>query len=212
MPDNKIISVQLGTKEILKKHMKKVMPFVALVRERVNLLGKAAMAVTVDFDEKDILTVNLEYLRNTLDLESLDICFTDDKTATELMKEEVCPGLPHIVYTTKPSIKISIDNPTPRSGFFSQFLNVSDGDTTKGLREKLAKSLGLREVDAVQIWRFEDPVLGPRKIPNFNDYKTGKVLLEEGTVSIDLKSGAVNITTADGKKIEVGTSFIYIVV
>lgn len=212
MPDNKIISIELGTKEILKKHMKKVMPFVALVRERVNQLGKAAMAVTVDFDEKDILTVNLEYLRNTLDLESLDICFTDDTTASDKMKEEVCPGLPFIVYTTKPSIKISIDNPTPRSGFFSQFLNVSDGDTTKGLREKLAKSLGLKEVDAVHIWRFEDPVLGPRKIPNFNDYKTGKVLLEDGTVSIDLKSETVNITSADGKMIEVGTSFIYIVV
>lgn len=204
--------MELGTKEILKKHMKKAMPFVAQVRERVNLLGKAAMAVTVDFDEKDILTVNLEYLRNTLDLQTLDICFTDDPTAADKMKEEVCPGLPFIVYTTKPSIKINIENPVPRSGLFSQFLDVSDGDTSKDLREKLAKALGLKEVDAIQIWRFEDPVLGPRKIPNFNDYKTGKVLLEDGTVSIDLKLDTVHITTTDGKKIEVGTSFVYIVV
>lgn len=192
--------------------MKKVMPFVALVRDRVNLLGKSAMAVTVDFDEKEVLTVNLEYLRNTLDLETLNICFTDDPTASDKMKEEVCPGLPFIVYTTKPTITINIENPIPRSGLFSQFLNVAEGDSTKLLKEKLAKSLGLTEVELFQIWRYEDPLLGPRKIPNFNDYKTGKVQLEDGTISIDKTIEAIYITTLEGKKIEVGTSFIYIIV
>lgn len=210
LPENKLISVELGKKEILKKHMKKVMPFVAMVRERVDKLGKIAMNVTVDFDEKEIMTVNLEYLRNTLDLESLDIKFTDDPTALEKMKEEVRPGIPFIVYTTKPSVRITLENPVPRSGHFTNFLNVSDGDTTQVLREKLAKCLSLKAVDAVQIWRFEDP-LGSRKIPTFNDYKSGKVQLEEGTMSIDLKNEVVTVTTDDGKKIETGTSLVYIV-
>lgn len=211
MPDNKLISVELGKKEILKKHMKKVMPFVASVRERIDKLGKVAMAVTVDFDEGEILKTNQEYLRNTLELESIEIRFTDDPSANEKLKEEVRPGNPMIAYTTKPSIKINLENPVPRSGMFTQYLNVSDGDTTKLIKEKLAKNLKL-EVSAVQVWRFEDPVLGPRKIPSFNDYKTGKVQLEDGTVSVDLKSEVVSIVTSDGKKIEAGSSFIYIVV
>lgn len=212
LPENKIISVELGKKEMLKKHTKKVMPFVAMVRERVDKLGKIAMAVTVDFDEKEILETNREYLRNTLDLETLEIRFTDDPTASEKMKEEVRPGIPAIVYTTKPSIKVNLENPVPRSGLFTQFLNISDNDTTKGLKEKLAKALGLKDVDAVQVWRFEDPVLGSRKIPTFNDYKSGKVQLEDGTFSISMKPENVYITTSDGKKIEVGTSLVYIVV
>lgn len=195
---------------MLKKHMKKVMPFVAMVRERAEVLGKVAMAVTVDFDEKEILTSNAEYLRNTLDLEAIEIRFTDDPTATDKMKEEVRPGTPFIVYTTKPSVKITIENPIPRSGNFTQFLNVSDGDTTKGLKEKLAKSLGLKEMSALQVWRFEDPILGPRKIPIFNDYKSGKVQLEDGIISIDMKADDVHVTTADGKKIQIGNSFVYI--
>lgn len=211
MPDNKLISVELGKKEILKKHMKKVMPFVASVRERIDKLGKVAMAVTVDFDEGEILKTNQEYLRNTLELESIEIRFTDDPSANEKLKEEVRPGNPMIAYTTKPSIKINLENPVPRSGMFTQYLNISDGDTTKLIKEKLAKNLKL-EVSAVQVWRFEDPILGPRKIPSFNDYKTGKVQLEDGTVSVDLKSEVVSIVTSDGKKIEAGSSFIYIVV
>lgn len=212
LPDNKIISVELGKKEILKKHMKKVMPFVAMVRERVDKLGKIAMAVTVDFDEKEIMEVNREYLRNTLDVETLEIRFTDDPAATEKMREEVRPGTPFIVFSTKPTIKISLENPVPRSGMFTHFVHVADGDTIKGLKEKLAKALGLKEVDAIQLWRFEDPLLGPRKIPIFNDHKTGKTLLKDGTLSIDLKKEEVHITPADGKKVQLGTTLTYIVI
>lgn len=191
--------------------MKKVMPFVVKVREGVDAHGKSAMAVTLDFDEKEILALNQEYLRNTLDLESLEIRFTDDPLATEKMKEEVRPGIPFIVYSTKPSVKITLENPIARSGHFTQHLNVSEGDTTKSLKEKLAKNLGLKEIDPVQVWRYEDPVLGPRKMPVFNDYKSEKVLLEDGIISLDVKEDAVFITTNEGKKINVGTTFVYVV-
>lgn len=191
--------------------MKKVMPFVQQVCERVDQLGKAAMAVTVDFDEHEIMTVNLSYLKNTLDLESLEVRFTDDPAAEQKMREEVRPGVPFIVYTTKPSIKVNFENPVPRSGHFTQSLNVSQGDTVKDLKEKLAKAVNLKEIAAIQIWRFIDPVLGPRKIPAFDDYKSGKVQVEDGTVSLDLRAEAVYITSSDNQKFEVGTSLVYIV-
>lgn len=187
------------------------MPFVAQVREHINEKGISATALSVDFDEKEILELNIEYLRNTLDLESIDFKFTDDPTAIEKTKEDTRPGIPYIIFTTKPSLKINLENPIPRSGHFSTFLNVSDGETTKGLREKLAKKLKIQELNAVQIWRFDDPILGPRKMPAFNDYKTGKTQLEDGTISIDTKAENVFITPASGSKIEVGMNLVYAV-
>lgn len=65
-------------------------------------------------------------------------------------------------------------------------------------------------MDAIRIWRFEDAVLGPRKLPTFNEPLKGKILLEDGLFSIDMDKSEITLQT-ESKQINVGTSFMYVV-
>lgn len=68
----------------------------------------------------------------------------------------------------------------------------------------------ISDVDALRIWRYEDAVLGPRKLPNYTEALKGKVLLENGVFSIDVDKNEVTLKT-DSATLNVGTSFIYVV-
>lgn len=51
--------------------MKRVMPFVQTTREKVNQLGVKALALTLEFDEAEVLRNNSGYLANTLDVSKM---------------------------------------------------------------------------------------------------------------------------------------------
>jgi leucyl-tRNA synthetase len=68
LPDNKVISSELSKKPELKKYMKRVMPFTQAVREKMNEVGVQALSLTLDFDEMDVLSKSIVYLKNTLDV------------------------------------------------------------------------------------------------------------------------------------------------
>jgi leucyl-tRNA synthetase len=68
LPDNKVISSELSKKPELKKYMKRVMPFTQATREKMNIVGVQALNLTLDFDEMDVLSKSIVYLKNTLDV------------------------------------------------------------------------------------------------------------------------------------------------
>lgn len=58
----------MGKLQELKKHMKRVMPFVQIMKEKMQLLGLSALNLTLEFDEFKVLQDNKKYLENTLDV------------------------------------------------------------------------------------------------------------------------------------------------
>ena len=63
VPDNKAISVELGKKAELKKVMKRVMPFVAFVKEKVaGGGGLSALDTSLPWDERAVLLDNKDYI------------------------------------------------------------------------------------------------------------------------------------------------------
>lgn len=76
LPDNKTLSVELSKKPELQKYMKRVMPFVQATREKLQKLGSKALAVTLEFNEAEVLKNNSIYLANTLDVLKFKFCFT----------------------------------------------------------------------------------------------------------------------------------------
>lgn len=107
---------------------------------------------------------------------------------------------------------MELTNPIERSALFQINTVISEGDTVKSLREKLSKIIGLKTDAAanLRIWRYDDPLLGPRKIPSFDDYKTGKSVLGEGNFILDVDNKKVSLEQG-GKLTEVGRNLIYVV-
>lgn len=58
----------MGKYQELKKYMKRLMPFVQVIREKIQLVGLNAFNLTLDFDEFKVLQDNKKYLENTLDV------------------------------------------------------------------------------------------------------------------------------------------------
>lgn len=74
-------------------------------------------------------------------------------------------------------------------------------------------SLLLLSTDAkkISIWRYQDPSLGPRKIPSCDDLEKGKTQLTEAhTFKVDVIK-QTTIIEENGNQFEIGSSLVYIV-
>jgi len=70
--------------------------------------------LTLEFDELNVLMTNREYILSTLQLEGIDIEFSEK--ASEKTQEECKPGTPFIVFRVDPSINLTFVNDQPHTG------------------------------------------------------------------------------------------------
>jgi leucyl-tRNA synthetase len=209
-PDKKIISTALGAEQSLKKYMKKVMPFVIVAKENVNKNGLKALNLTLDFDEQTVLKENLVYLHATLELEGIDVKTND--TAEDKIKEECCPGKPFIIYRVEESATVHLINPHPYNGLFTLALPVYPGDSIAKLGARLSRtSRHVKAGQKIKLMRFNDPLVGPRKIPV---QETLDSMISEidptAELLVDVKSNTVELKQ-NGSKIAVGSELLYVV-
>jgi len=65
--------------------------------------------------------------------------------------------------------------------------------------------------NSIQLWRYEDPHLGPRKLPAFNKPTEGAVRIEDNAVfCVDVEKNKVELTV-NGTRNLIGSQVIYIV-
>ncbi|XP_045459482.1 leucine--tRNA ligase, cytoplasmic [Melitaea cinxia] len=205
LPDNKTISAKLSSLPELQRYMKRAMPFVQAVRER----GPGG-AAALPFDEAAVLRDNAPYLLQTLDLESIEVKYADSAEAGEKTREECAPGAPHVTFAAARRVALALANPAPRSGLFAAALGLADGDSVAQLKARLAKEVkAVKDLSGLKLWRYNDPVLGPRKIPVIGDYQTKCSLLDNDSVfKVDVDANKVELVQ-NGTNVDVGVHLIY---
>ncbi|XP_076244562.1 leucyl-tRNA synthetase isoform X2 [Calliopsis andreniformis] len=210
LPENKVIATELGKIQELKKYMKRVMPFVQVMREKMDLIGLSALNLTLDFDEFTVLQDNKKYLENTLDLENIVIKFTDE--ASEKTKEACCPGSPYMNFYNKAGISVCIINPQRCSGLFRMSVKIMDADSVVDIISRISKeNKNIKNPSLVSLYRYNDPVLGPRSRPVVDDILKGKTQIPLDSVfNVDLEKNNIKVNI-DGNLYDIGDELVYIV-
>ena len=148
----------------LKKVMKRTMPLVAFMKEKVAAKGLAALDATLPWDEAEVLRANLASITAALDLEGVLLA-----TAAELC-EDCRPGAPFITFSAEPSLPIALTN---NQAFFGAFessvpvLHVSHGahdDTAAALARRLER--GVKGPVTLYRWPGATRHLAPKIYPS----------------------------------------------
>ncbi|KAL4594096.1 leucine-tRNA ligase, cytoplasmic [Arapaima gigas] len=210
LPDNKVIAGELGALAELKKYMKRVMPFVAMIKENLEKNGPRVLDLKLEFDEKVVLLENIVYLTNSLELDQIDVVFASE--ADDKIKEDCCPGKPFSVFRTESSVSVSLVNPQPANGLFTTRLDIRQGDTKESIIRRLSRvNRVIKDLARVKLMRYEDPVLGPRRVPVLGKEEQGKLLIsDKSTFQVDVAAKKVFLTD-NGLSVDIGDTLIYLV-
>uniref|UniRef100_A0A1A8IK77 Leucine--tRNA ligase, cytoplasmic n=1 Tax=Nothobranchius kuhntae TaxID=321403 RepID=A0A1A8IK77_NOTKU len=210
LPDNKVIASELGVLPELKKYMKRVMPFVAMIKESLEKNGLRVLDLELEFDERAVLMENLVYLTNSLELEQIDVLFASE--ADDKVKEDCCPGKPFSVFRSEPGVSVSLVNPQPCNGLFSTKIDIRQGDNSDNIIRRLAKVNRLiKDLSRVKLMRYEDPLLGPRRVPVLGQEEQGKLLVSTKSVfNVNLQEKKVTLAD-NGLTIDIGDTLVYLI-
>ncbi|KAM8835839.1 leucine--tRNA ligase, cytoplasmic [Synchiropus picturatus] len=209
LPDNKVIAGELGALPELKKYMKRVMPFVAMIKENLEKNGPRVLDLELEFDERAVLMENLVYLTNSLELEQIDVLFASE--GDEKVKEDGCPGKPFSFFRSEPGVSVSLINPQPANGLFSTKMDIRQGDTRDTIVRRLAKIHRLiKDLSRVKLMRYEDPLLGPRRVPVLGQEEKGKLPIStECVFNVNLQDKKVTLAD-NGLSVDIGDTLVYL--
>lgn len=193
--DNKAIAARMKTEPAVKKYMKKVMPYIQMVKERYEAIGKRALDLTSPFDEMKVLNESMGYMTSALEL-GIDVKYSSE--GDNVIQENTYPGHPTYNFFKVPSVHFECLNAQPGSGNFSIFMNVKEGDYVADLRALIAKQVK-KETSKVRIYRYES-FDASRRIPNMKEIMKGKVQVEDG------EQFKINVSE---KKVFIGNQEVY---
>ncbi|KRZ18613.1 Leucine--tRNA ligase, cytoplasmic [Trichinella zimbabwensis] len=211
LPDNKILSKELLQIEELKKHAKKLMPFVAAVKESYDQKGVEAFSLQAQVDELDILKRNAAYLVSTLQLQDIQI-YTSAQGG-EKMQEECRPGKPFIIFQTEKVCKLMLINPTVGSGYFEFETAVLHGETVNNLKQRIAKRIAVSDVEHILLYRYNDSIFGSRMIPVLENLQQCTEVRSDGVFEVDDQHQPATLSlNEDGYHHPIGAQMLYVVV
>lgn len=209
-PDNKVIATTLNKEAGLQKYKKKLMPFVQLMKESVAMLGVKALNVTMDFDEKEVMEMYMRYLVSTLELEGLDVKYSEE--ADDKVKDDCVPGSPFLTLRTEPSVCVRMANSQPYSGLFEVNLPIFEDDVKSKIITRLMKTdrSKMKDASQVEIMTFNS-LEEIRKVPDLNHPNRGKMPLSDSAVfHIDVGASTVTMCT-NGKSVDATSLLTYCV-
>ncbi|VDN53772.1 unnamed protein product [Dracunculus medinensis] len=182
LPDNKLVSRQLLSDDSLKKVSKKVMPFVQVIRENLNIHGVSALDTACRFDQAEVLRENSEYILACLELEKFDIADVTLGNVDKSIIEATRPGRPIIIFF-KPEgvgIRLKFRNVDPCSGLFDANVEVLDQDDTSTVVRRLRRvNKAIKSRLKIFLFRYLDPVGGDRKLISMDKLLEGNVRIGE---------------------------------
>ena len=100
-------------------------------------------------------------------------------------------------------------NNQPHTGLFQTTCPILENDTLLRITKRLARNeRNIKDHKKIQLWRYEDPILGPRTFPSLEKPLEGKAQVTDGCViKVDLKAQKVFVNNVD-----IGEVMIYRIV
>merc|ERR1712227_546764 len=106
MYENKEIAARMKNEPEVKKYMKKVMPYIQMVKERYEQIGSRAIDLQSPFDEMNVLNENIGYVTSTLELDGVEVKYSTE--GDNVIQENTYPGHPTYNFYRVPSVHIEL--------------------------------------------------------------------------------------------------------
>ena len=117
-------------------------------------------------------------------------------------------GSPFIVFRSESYVNLSVENDEPSSGLFEITCPIFEGDTIDTVTKRLTRlDKIIKDHKQIELWRYEDPILGPRQLPTLENPLEGKIQMKsDSKFHIDLTAQKVYFDEED-----LGEAIVYII-